>query len=572
MVNISQIEIKEIRGISHTTLNFNIIPNKPNLIVAPNGTGKSSIAAAFSSLKRNSITVDEDNLHNESSQSNPYISMIAGGTKLEANSTLNTISNDFSVFVINSQLYSKTTKMNRGRYTSATSKISVKPITLINRIPDKKLFNYTASEYRQEVGECRKLLINLKDHLKDPTIVGKISRKKDNFERLLGIRNERKIGSFLTYINQFRGTKEKLIRDITDFSILSTNDDFINIISLTEDILPEAQGDIVKYINALQLIRTYKKNKADFANIVKYYEYLNAEAYFNQLISSFDSTWKQISPKKKNNSLILELPAAHAISNGERDILCFIAKLFEARYKLVKEKCILIIDEIFDYLDDGNLIAAQYFINNFISEFRDKGDKIYPIILTHLDPFYFKTYRFNIKNIHYIDGGIQIANKFNINNLLKNRPAENGNIPKYFLHFHPDSVNEEEELRRYNLDSSLYEASQFRTVAMGELNRYKNGQSYDIAFVCCGLRITVEEKIYYQLAPEFQEEFLNTHTTVSKLNLAKEKGITIPEPYYLLSIIYNEGLHLDSQCKKLIPVGLKLGHKVIKKMICDLIS
>ena len=46
--------------------------------------------------------------------------------------------------------------------------------------------------------------------------------------------------------------------------------------------------------------------------------------------------------------------------------------------------------------------------------------------------------------------------------------------------------------------------------------------------------------------------------------------IEVPEVYFLLSIIYNECLHLDSQCKKLKPIACKLKNKVIQNMISEI--
>lgn len=44
---IKVIEIKNIKGIQHRRFELDILPNKPSLLVAPNGFGKSSLAIAF---------------------------------------------------------------------------------------------------------------------------------------------------------------------------------------------------------------------------------------------------------------------------------------------------------------------------------------------------------------------------------------------------------------------------------------------------------------------------------------------------------------------------------------------
>lgn len=61
------------------------------------------------------------------------------------------------------------------------------------------------------------------------------------------------------------------------------------------------------------------------------------------------------------------------ISNGQRDILTFISRLMECHYKESKA-CILVIDEFFDYLDDANLVAFQYYISTLIDSYRKIGE------------------------------------------------------------------------------------------------------------------------------------------------------------------------------------------------------
>ena len=41
-----------------------MIPNKPSLLVAPNGSGKSSFAVAFQSLKRDALGVPKEEIYN----------------------------------------------------------------------------------------------------------------------------------------------------------------------------------------------------------------------------------------------------------------------------------------------------------------------------------------------------------------------------------------------------------------------------------------------------------------------------------------------------------------------------
>ena len=57
------IEIENIKGIHRKTFNLDIFPNKPSLLVAPNGFGKSSLATAFKSMNNRRIILEDDDCY-----------------------------------------------------------------------------------------------------------------------------------------------------------------------------------------------------------------------------------------------------------------------------------------------------------------------------------------------------------------------------------------------------------------------------------------------------------------------------------------------------------------------------
>ena len=67
------IEIENVKGISQQRFSLNILPNKPSLLVAPNGFGKSSIAAAFNSMNNRRIDLQEDDYHQENENLQPRV-------------------------------------------------------------------------------------------------------------------------------------------------------------------------------------------------------------------------------------------------------------------------------------------------------------------------------------------------------------------------------------------------------------------------------------------------------------------------------------------------------------------
>jgi len=64
-----------------------------------------------------------------------------------------------------------------------------------------------------------------------------------------------------------------------------------------------------------------------------------------------------------------------------------------------------------------------------------------------------------------------------------------------------------------------------------------------------------------------KQEFVDTHKTREKLEFADANGVHSPESYYLLGIIYNEGMHWKENVDNVSKIVTKLNHPVIKNMI-----
>lgn len=71
-MKIKTIEITNVKGISNKTFVLDLLPNKPNLLVAPNGFGKSSFSIGFDSLKRVKIELDTKHYHQDNDRSHSY--------------------------------------------------------------------------------------------------------------------------------------------------------------------------------------------------------------------------------------------------------------------------------------------------------------------------------------------------------------------------------------------------------------------------------------------------------------------------------------------------------------------
>lgn len=567
------IEIDYIKGISQRSFPLNILPNKPSLLVAPNGFGKSSIATAFNSMNGNRIVLDEDNQHSGNPAHQPrifveYTKPDNSIVQLEATSNSNTISDEFDYFVINNLTKPKGIGSPYGR---ASATLEIKDVVLVDRIPTNTPFSYSYRDTCARFGTCSRILPNVSNSaLANLLLVEQLSENCQALQRANGDRIQRRINTIIDEINLQTGRANEVIEwirvnrleNLKQIDYLNTIGNLINEFDIGYD------SEVKSYLAAIQLIWLFNDNQNTFKNACKFSNYRLDRKRFDDNIRPL-STWKNIRSSETQGKLVVKFPDAHHISNGQRDILTFISMLFRAKRSLKKQANILIVDEVFDYLDDANLTAAQFYITKFIDEYKALGKRIYPLILTHLNPNYFKNFAFSKQKVYYLDKStIQVSQ--NMINLLKNRNHSSlgDDVSKYLLHFDPGTINKRAEFRALNIAELWGEGNNFIQHLYNEVSNYLNGQPYDPFAVCGGVRVKIEEIAYNKLqGGQARTDFLLTHKTRSKLEKAEVMGVDSPESHYLLGIIYNEGMHWKDNQDNVSPIASKLENLTIKELI-----
>jgi len=339
----------------------------------------------------------------------------------------------------------------------------------------------------------------------------------------------------------------------------------------------EIKTDVDSYLAAFQIIELANVMGANFKKAVNYVCYLDDKAYYEKTISNFNTTRHTIRPKedKKHNSLIVEWPKAHEISNGQRDVLSFITMLMKAKRNFRQRNCILIIDEIFDYLDDANLISFQYFITTMIEEMKAQGKNFFPILMTHLDPLFFNHFCFNRHKIKVVYlKVVPYHSNPNLVKLIKKREdlTIQQDVDKHHFHFEPTSINISAAFNALSLPSSWGDSIRFHQFIEAEVQKYLNDQTdYDPLAICFGVRVRIEKLIHQQIAdPAKKLLFLAEHGTKKKLDYCETIGHSVPEIFYLLGIIYNDRLHWREGIENIRPVAIKLENLTIKHLIREI--
>lgn len=575
-MTLKNITIEHVKGISNRNFELNILANKPSLLVAPNGFGKSSFAAAFNSLQANKLSVHESHHHRSDSGLASKLTIEYEDSNnevfiLEADDTRNTISDHFSWFVINSQIKAKGVGKSFAGRTAVSASISVDPVTLIETIPVSESFEYSYQNQKTSFGSNGKILPNISSCLENLEFVRSIGDKFTLFDRMSQIMNQRKIDTFVTDVNAQNGTAKQILNWVSSkldcLSEIEPLDEMSNIIlnaNLGVD-RPE-----ISFFISLQLHSVYKRDKAKFKKAQKYSSYKLEKNEYKEMLQAFNSSWCRIVPKESGRKLIVEFPKTNHISNGQRDVITFVALLYRAQKKLTGNNCILIIDEVFDYLDDANLIAVQYYITKLIDKFKSEGRRLYPLILTHLNPYYFKNFAFSKQKVYYLDKRDIKPNPAMVKLLrYRNEASIKDDVSKFLLHFHTGEINKRAEFHELGLKQIWGEDHNFYTFIREEARKYLDHESnFDPLSVCCAVRVSVERRAYEHLADDaHKQEFLDTFKTRDKLSYAESHGVSIPEYFYLLGVIYNDGMHWREGQDNISPIAAKLENQTIRGLI-----
>ena len=571
---ISKIEINNIKGIGNLTINQNIHPNRPNILVAPNGFGKSSLAVAFKTLVANKIELKPEVEPIPKNGDPSVVLSLSTGQTIFADKDSNTIRDFFSIHVVTNPLLPTAKAQRFGKVVTARASMNIEPTIVIKTIPKAVYFDYKLANMKRAFGASNKILMDISMLYSNYTFLNKVEKMVNT--HIFELKPyEKSISSILAVINN---SYTKTAIEIKNYIVANSMfaglcPEFHAISAFIKEEL--ALDDVDAYLSAWQFITVKLVMGTNYKKALRYAEYIAKKR-------NLDNTLKEINPfsdrfkivsKEKNRSLIVEWPEAHMISSGQRDIMVFIAKLIECEYQ-AERNCILVIDEFFDYLDDANVVAFQYYISTLIDSFKKSKRIIFPILLTHLDPNYLKHFcfndsRLNVVYLKQINAQVSdkmaklVANRENI--LIKNI------LDEHYFHFSEkgNNVDVSKEFETLGLNKDWGRPEAFVKKINRELRTYllQPKDKYDPLAVCFAVRRRVEELVYFKLQKEHRILFLSTHGTNEKLHEAQKHGISIPETYFLLGIVYNHPLHIAGNEDLSKPLSMKLDNPSIKNMI-----
>ena len=588
---IRSIKIQYVKGKKELELIFDDFhANHANLLVAPNGFGKSTIVTAFNSLKPKKLELKKEDLYNKDAENKAslkliFIGDIAGG--YTADSSKNEISANIFVYVINSPVYAKSTSRRMGGYYSSSAVLDVENLVLIPKIPERVYINYSISDIKRSYGTIGKCFCNLSNIFKNTENLKLIA---DNTELLKNgtkqVRAQQCIQAFVSNVDT-KGTTKEIKSKITNEKIaqFKSNHTLSSIFGVIEQMvqLPFKINEVDVALSTIQLIEIAKTQNNEFKKAFKYKNYCDQKHKIDEILEMYNTTGRTIKSKETKGKLVVEFLAANTMSNGERDVLSFIANLAKFDLSFNKQIGLLIIDEMFDYLDGCNMLVVQYHLSHFIERYNKQGKILFPMIFTHLDPNLFRNHYFKRPKIHYLKKYALCNSTDDMMILLKIRDTLNkedsfkNKIEKFYLHYHPSACDFSDSEKKQFADESFHGSHTFYKSIFNEVHKYlSDSVRYDPLKVICAIRIKIEHILYEHIESNAnKDEFIDTHTTIKKLQYAEKKGYNAPEAFYLLQPLYNDALHMSKKdhhinSNKISSVCMKLDNYIVKQLVIEI--
>lgn len=586
-----RIKIENIKGKDVFEVKFtDLTANQPNIVVAPNGYGKSTIATAFETAANGRMKISEKDLYQHNPDNHPKLEVELCGenagtyvsTDIEGN-----ISRNITLYTINSPLYAKSTTRGFGRNVAATADLRVEQVVVYSRIPESCSLNYSYRGISSTYGNKRKLFINISEMLKDCSNIESLLDIKNCFKKCCtqqGI--QEKFTHFLDACLE-NGTAESIKNQISQDEINAVNENS-NVHALLDCISnmsnkPEGWSDIDTIFTAIQLCDLFKSyltaGKNDILKkVYAFLSYKETKALIDERLNLFNTTGRSVQTHEDHGKLVINFDRASSMSNGERDILSFISNLTKFEVEFKKQVGILIIDEVFDYLDGSNMLAVQYYLSQLIDRCKSSGKILFPIIFTHLDPEVFANYYFNKKKVHYISSFATMDINSPIVKLLRLREdrslseVQKNEIEKYYIHYINQVRSLSASLEALVSNDFCDNNADFRQTIYNEIkSKYLLEHPYNPIMVVAGIRIRIEELVYEKLDGTDQDEFIQQHKVINKLHFAEEHGVDVPELYYLLQPMYNDSLHLggdnNAVARKMKSCYLKTNNLHVRRMV-----
>lgn len=577
-MTISGIHIENIRGFKNVSLTVNLRPNTTNILVAPNGFGKSSISTAFNCARGSKLNVDEKDKHKKRDAAVSRLSIEHDGNTLHADSVLNEISDKFDIHVIKSNIEPKAKLPKINGFTVAKPYLEIPSLDL-GPASDKEKINFDINKYRPLFGVNSKVVPNLSTRCDDELLRSELFSVIDSIDKLKQKKSTDFFGEIIHTVKGLDGTKAS-ISDKVAGAYAQKVDELPHLKAVFEVVIKHGNEKntwldcaIICYI----LMDLSESDKRNLKKWLQYAVYSRRLQSLKDFIGDINGAWVTAEVKETKGRVLVSFPDASSLSNGQRDLLYFGCNLLRTRETTSKKPCILLIDEVFDYLDDANIVVAQYFLSKLIDAYREERRQIYICLLTHLDPLYFKGYALKRQQTIYLGDATQKISE-TMRKVIAHRDDTcwAADLSRHFLHYHPTDRDISDIFNtKYGLPKKHGRSHGFYEFLKEEWDKcLAGGGSYDPFAVCAYVRVQIERCTYSKIQSQPQREkfLLEFNGTGNKLEFAESIGVPVPEACLLLGVVYNDALHRKGAIDQSSTIALKLRNLGLQSMMKQAIS
>lgn len=585
---ITNITIKNIKGFGDPpmSLDVEIKKDKINLLIAPNGFGKSSLAVAFASIKPSKLVVEKDNKYKNDDTLESSLSLTIDGVSYSADIDNNKISPVIEPYVISTGTKVHTFGKSTGAFHSVSGYLDIEDIELSGSIPPSATVTYQMSSITAAANTKRGVLKSV-SFLSSDEFIALSNDVLPSLDKFGAKKRIQIIDDIWININSIKGTADAIVSGINDswFDTIESEPEYVIFKDVFKYYLKNATR-FETFSIFFQLLKTYEKDKQNYKRAVTYCRHKIERERIDKDLKLLNSSWNEIRTSNNDGKLMVHFPRASQMSNGQRDVLTMVCELIKFRAKIKPgKKYLLIIDEVFDYLDDANIMAAQYFLSQY-SKFNES--EVYVCLLTHLSTDFFRSYVFNKKKLNEVflkkvrpnaSAAMKSFIAFREGLDRKNNSADESlynDISYYLLHYTPldkDLSTDLESRHKSDLKSTWGRKAIFHRYIIDELNKYfALSEEYDPYAVAVALRLKCEKNVYENLpTQELKDGFLGKWKTADKFDYCEESGYAIPSAYYIVAAIHNETDHvkrINGEIKD-TPMIYKLQNEVISSVLKD---
>lgn len=590
---ITQIIVQNVKryGIPGKTIDVELFPNKINLCIAPNGFGKTSLATAFNSLAPKHLKVEQNDKHINYTKENSSISLCIDSKEYCADYKHNEINKVLETYVINNHIYADSKKKRTPFTVHVESYIDISDICVCKK-KTQPSNEYKISEIRRKFGPNGRILGEIHP------VLEYIAKNKCLFEIMPVLqkftttkKRGNLIRNILADINSIDSRKYDLTKCIpcSLFDSLEKDEYYVHFSKVVEPHYSnKSKLDI--FCDFFQLLQLYKNSKSYLEEQIDYLSYIMLKNCLDESIRHLNTSISELHTCVDKGFLVIKFPKADLMSNGQRDVTTFAAELLKFQATMnPNKKHLLIIDEIFDYLDDANVMAAQYFLSDILSKHKDK---VYIVLLTHLDPHNFRNYIFSEKVINtvFLESSQAKSSEQMMRFISFREDLNKGSqsdkdlydkLSSNLFHYSPDPVDLTDDITKatkgkQGIKTSWGSYNNLKKHLIKEINKYfSNANEYDPYAVAMALRLRAEKLAYEKLpTQDLKKEFLISHTTRKKFEFCENNNVFIPPVYYIVNAIHNEAEHLKYDNKKNEfqerNTAYKLQNGVIKKIMQEM--